>query len=108
MKLHVLDPQPPVICPGKLQHSSNKYYVAFLGAYPFSQNLTEPITCQMVCSCSLRQPDSQTETHLAGSLLPACLCLLLSLASLLLLKLANETRTVLLNQAHLDSPVVGF
>lgn len=50
----------------------------------------------------------QTETHLAGSLLPASLCLLLNLASLLLLKLANETRTVLLNQAHLDSPVMGF
>lgn len=46
--------------------------------------------------------------YFAGGLLSASLSLLFSLVSLLLLKLANEVRTMLLNQTHLDGAMVAF
>ena len=46
--------------------------------------------------------------HLACSLLLAHLALLVSFVPLLLLVLLDESRAVLLHQAHLDGAVVAF
>ena len=46
--------------------------------------------------------------YFAGSLLLADLALPVSLAPLLLLKLADEVRAMLLNQTHLDGAMVGL
>ena len=54
------------------------------------------------------RPQEEDYTYFAGSLLLANLALLVSLVPLLLLKLADELRAVLLNQAHLDGTMVGL